>query len=97
MRKKLYIGEGTGLGELQAAWLECYRTQLDQETERSFQNQEKGLFIKIGENEQKQEVYWIAVGRSKEICLQAWADVWPLVDDSILNWEIVHPLHEGLE
>jgi len=92
----LFIGEGNGLEELLFAWQDCFEQEIDELTLEEYLKVEQGQMVEIGRNQKGQNVYWISVGQSKKICLQAWADLWDMLGDSILNWELVE-LNEGRE
>jgi hypothetical protein len=89
LKKKLYIGEGQGLTELESAWYNVFQNKISKEDREFYSRQDKGIIFEIGQNSDRQTVYWVAVGKSKEICKQSWADLWDLLDDSIVNWDLV--------
>jgi len=83
------VGEGDGLQALQLAWKEVYKEELSQELLAQFIHKDLGEIVLIGENRYNQAVYWVAAGHSKDIMIQGWADLWPLLNDSITNWEVI--------
>lgn len=103
MKHKLYVGDGAGRSALEKALQEATRytvqytdqpTQKDSVDEHVSIKQELlkkslGEIVEIGTNEKGQKIYWVAVGESKNICLQAWADFWDILDDCIVNWDII--------
>lgn len=83
------MGEGCGTNELKNAWLEVFDSKLSKEELETWLQRPKGQLMLIGENIIKQQIYWVAVGKSKSICKQAWVDFWPLLDDCIVNWDLI--------
>lgn len=95
MKKKLYLGQGNGERELKQAWLDVYKQSIANKELQFFLNQPKGTILPIRSGNKEQTVYWVAIGKSKSICKQAWADFWPLLGDSILQWDIMEIDREG--
>ena len=91
MKKKIYIGEQDGERALRQAWLDCFQKSIEEDVLINFLSKPKGtmMLVREADDDYTDTVYWIAVGNSKAICKEAWADFWPLLDDSILNWEII--------
>lgn len=94
MKRKIYVGEGSGVTELKEAWLEVFGRDISDEEIEHWLHWPKGQLLLIGENLKKQPIYWVAVGKSKSICKQAWADFWPLLDDCIVNWDLIETHRE---
>lgn len=83
------MGEGNGAWELEQAWHDVYGQALREDQRRFYLRQPQGEMMYIGLNKHGQPVYWTALGNSKSICKQAWADLWPLIGDCIVYWEFV--------
>jgi hypothetical protein len=89
LKRKVFVGVGSGAIELKKAWFEVFGRDINDEEIEYWLEKPKGKLLLIGENVKGQQIYWVAVGRSKSICIQAWSDFWPLLDDCIVNWEII--------
>lgn len=83
------MGEGNGVISLKKAWVEVFDRDISNNIIEEWIQRPKGELILIGENEKKQQVYWVAVGKSKSICKQAWVDFWTLLGDCIVNWDLI--------
>lgn len=88
MSKKIYLGEGQGLRELKRAWFDVFHRQMEEEEVQRFLTFPKGQVSYIGKNNDT-SIYWVALGKSKQICKQAWVDLWPLLGESIVSWEMI--------
>ncbi|QZT32629.1 hypothetical protein HUR95_09485 [Caldalkalibacillus thermarum TA2.A1] len=89
LKKKLYLGRGNGVKELEAAWREVHGEAISDHQLSSYLKLPQGSLVPIGLNGSNQFVYWAAVGEAQAICKQALADFWPLVGDSMANWIVV--------
>jgi hypothetical protein len=88
LSKKIYLGEGKGKLELERAWLDVYQHEIDKGELHRYLAFPKGQISYIGQKNDT-EVYWVALGKSKQICKQAWADLWPILGDCIVTWEMI--------
>jgi hypothetical protein len=88
LRKKIYLGEEQGKQELERAWLEVFQHKIEEEELLRYLAFPKGQISYIG-HKNDTVVYWVALGKSKQICKQAWADLWPIIGECIVSWEIV--------
>jgi hypothetical protein len=88
LKKRIYLGEGEGKAELEQAWSDVFQCHISEENERRLLALPKGEIAYIGQKN-GDVVYWVALGKSKKICKQAWVDFWPMVDDCIVTWDLI--------
>jgi hypothetical protein len=88
LKKSIYLGEGQGKRELERAWFDVFQGQMEEEDLQRFLSSPKGQIAYIGQKNDTL-VYWVALGKSKRICKQAWVDLWPVLGDCIVSWDMI--------